>query len=93
MGFCLEKKFLQVELNNYSIRPSEQDRRMWVAVSENLYTVSRAYAWLYEAVVGSSEEEMLKRVWKVKVPNKVGHLVWRLVRDRLPSGRNLGKLP
>ncbi|KAL5175340.1 hypothetical protein HKD37_08G021565 [Glycine soja] len=78
-----------VELNNYSIRPSEQDRRMWVAVSENLYTVSRAYAWLYEAVVGSSEEEMLKRVWKVKFPNKVGHFIWRLVRDRLPTGRNL----
>ena len=52
MGFCLEKKFLQVELNNYSIRPSEQDRWMWVAGSENIYTVRGAYAWLYEAVVG-----------------------------------------
>jgi len=28
-------------------------------------------------------------VWKVKVPNKVGHFVWRLVRDKLPTGRNL----
>jgi len=81
------------ELNNYSIRPSEKDRWMWVAGSDNRYTVSGAYAWLYEAVVGSSEEEIFKRVWKVKVSNKVGHLVWRLVRDRLPSGRNLGKLP
>ena len=62
MGFCLEKKLSDwevnlvsdflAELNNYSIRPSEQDRWMWVAGSENIYTVRGAYAWVYEAVVG-----------------------------------------
>ena len=37
----------------------------------------------------NNDKEVFVDLWKMKVPSKVQHFVWRLVQDRLPTRKNL----
>ena len=36
-----------------------------------------------------SEHTIWKKIWKLKVPRKVCHFLWRAVKDSLPTNQNL----
>lgn len=48
-----------------------------------------AYKLIHDIKVGSGDVEINGKLWDLKIPGKVGHFVWRLLRDRLLTGCNL----
>ena len=44
---------------------------------------------LNEVVADENEDGAFTLIWKMKIPSKVAHFVWRLVRDRLLTRANL----
>ena len=34
-------------------------------------------------------DEVFKQVWKLKIPSKVSHFIWRLIQERLPTKVNM----
>ena len=51
--------------------------------------MGKGYHLLNEVVADENEDGALTLIWKMKIPSKVAHFVWRLVRDRLPTRANL----
>ncbi|BFG25163.1 hypothetical protein CerSpe_114370 [Prunus speciosa] len=73
------------------------DRRIWHFTKNGRYSVKSGYwaALEYKRleemsagnIVGPSSPtlKMWKHLWKLKVPQKILHLLWRLVHNLLPS--------
>ena len=53
------------------------------------YTVGSAYRALNQFIIEEDDERAFSILWKLKIPSKVSHFAWRLVRDRLPTRMNL----
>ena len=71
------------------VQPNQQDRWIWKGGMSGLYSVGSGYHLLNEVVADENEDGALTLIWKMKIPSKVAHFVWRLVRDRLPTRANL----
>lgn len=53
-----------------------------------------AYGWLKEKCLGGLvdsgwEPHFFKHFWKIKAPPKVITISWKVLRDKIPSKRNL----
>ena len=65
--------------------------------SDGEYSVRSAYCMLVVAecssVLSSSSsnpsQDFWNAIWKIRVPNKIQHFVWRAVKDSLPTKQNL----
>ncbi|KAK9991527.1 hypothetical protein SO802_026512 [Lithocarpus litseifolius] len=74
-----------------------EDVLIWPLSSSGNYSVRSAYRMLMEAenfVLPSSssplsEHNIWKKIWKLKVPKKVCHFLWRAAKDSLPTKQNL----
>lgn len=74
-----------------------EDVLIWPLSSFGCYSVRSAYRMLMEAKnssLSSSSSPMAinviwKKIWNLKVPNKVRHILWRAVKDSLPTKQNL----
>ena len=70
-----------------------KDVLIWPLSPSGSYSVRSAYRMLVEAenfALPSSSSSMSsnkiwKKIWKLKVPNKVRHFLWRVARDSLPT--------
>ena len=70
-----------------------EDVMIWLLSSSGCYSVRNAYCMLMEAenfALSSSSSPMAinaiwKKIWKLKVPNKVRHFLWRVVKDSFPA--------
>ena len=70
-----------------------KDVLIWPLSPFGSYSVQSAYRMLVEAensTLSSSSSPMSpnniwKKIWKLQVPNKVRHFLWRAVRDFLPT--------
>ncbi|KAK9998718.1 hypothetical protein SO802_018321 [Lithocarpus litseifolius] len=75
------------------------DLLIWHYTPDGCYSVRSAYRFLAVAQSqdqpSSSNIEASKRlwkgVWKIEVPNKVRHFIWRAVGESLPTKKNLMK--
>ena len=75
------------------------DALIWHLSTNGEYTVRSAYKLLVglqlQGQASSSNVEVGKslwnNIWKLRVPNKVWHFVWRAVRNSLPTKLNLHK--
>ena len=77
------------------------DKLIWEETNNGLFIVKSAYKVAINILVASplgsldssSDESNMrcfwKRVWKLDVPLKVRHFVWRACRDILPTKTNL----
>lgn len=65
-----------------------EDQRVWWPESSSTYSVRSAYRTLMERVLDTGQllvEGDWRVLWKMKIPPKVKHLLWRLCRDVLPT--------
>lgn len=53
------------------------------------YTVGTAYRALNQNIIGEDDDRAFSILLKLKIPSKVSHFAWRLIRDRLPTRMNL----
>ena len=73
------------------------DMLIWPLTTDGNYSVKSAYQLLSSesrtTLPSSSEAEGCKlfwnRIWKLQVPNKVKHFLWRASRESLPTKLNL----
>ena len=48
-----------------------------------------AYRALNQFIIEEDDERAFSILWKLKIPSKVSHFAWRLIRDKLPTRMNL----
>ena len=74
------------------------DRARWKETTSGEYSVSSAYALELkrqkpqDGGESSNSEElkgMWRRIWKLKIPGKVRHFLWRACNETLPTSQNL----
>ena len=97
----IEQNFLPWEAERiHSIPVSHfpmEDLLIWPLTTDGNYSVKSAYQLLSSesrsALPSSSETEGCKHfwngIWKLQVPNKVKHFLWRASRESLPTKLNL----
>ena len=75
----------------------EEDVLIWPLTTDGEYSVRSAYHFLVAAedsLAPSSsslvhEHSVWKKIWKMKVPNKIRHFIWSVAKDSLPTKVNL----
>ena len=74
-----------------------EDTLVWPLTNDGDYSVRSAYRLLVSAesnlqpsssVLGSNGL-VWKKIWKMKVPPKIRHFIWRAAKDALPTKQNL----
>ena len=74
-----------------------EDTLIWPLTSDGDYSVRSAYRMLVSAdsiLQPSSSSSgnpglVWKKIWKMRVPNKIRHFIWRAAKDSLPTKQNL----
>ena len=75
----------------------EEDILIWPSTFDGEYSVRSAYRMLVDAenlsMPSSSSPAnaglVWKKIWKVRVPNKIRHFIWCAAKDSLATKRNL----
>ena len=75
----------------------EEGVMIWPLTADGEYSVRSAYHLLVAAedcLAPSSsslahDHVVWKKIWKMKVPNKIRHFIWRAAKDSLPTKVNL----
>ena len=100
-GEIIESYFFEWEakiIKNIPLcRSIQEDVLIWPFSPDGEYTVQTGYRFLQKQHMdnepGSSEDAVLKSLWKkiwgLKVPEKVRNLVWRACKNALPTKMNL----
>uniref|UniRef100_A0A7N2KW83 Reverse transcriptase zinc-binding domain-containing protein n=1 Tax=Quercus lobata TaxID=97700 RepID=A0A7N2KW83_QUELO len=77
-------------------RCETEDSLYWPLTQEDNYTSKSSYRFLKEeaevrplADSESQEKDLWKKIWALKVPNKVKNHMWRACRNSLPTKTNL----
>ncbi|XP_057809058.1 uncharacterized protein LOC131023530 [Salvia miltiorrhiza] len=80
---------------NFTLCACEEDRWIWAASPDGVYTTKAAYSLIVEsrreATAPLSYPAEFVRVWKTKAPQKAILTAWRLLRNRLATCDNLEK--
>ena len=74
-----------------------EDTLVWPLTNDEDYSVRSAYRLLVSAesnlqpssLVLGSNGLVWKKIWKMKVPPKIRHFIWRAAKDALPTKQNL----
>ena len=75
-----------------------EDKQIWAETSNGLFSVRSAYKVAMDlskhiesasSSDGDSMRQFWKKFWKIKVPHKIRHFIWRVARDILPTKANL----
>jgi len=75
----------------------DEDILIWPLTSDGEYGVQSTYRMLVEveklALQSSSSsvqsQDVWKKIWKLQVPNKIRHFLWRAAKNSLPTKMNL----
>ncbi|KAL4610409.1 hypothetical protein ACB092_08G047800 [Castanea dentata] len=75
----------------------EEDSLIWPLTSDGAYSVRSAYRMLVanenlslpSSSASTGVGSVWKKIWKVQVPNKIRHFLWRAAKDSLPTKQNL----
>ena len=99
----IDRHFLPWEADGIKSIPLSEhhhsDLLIWPHTPDGCYSVRSAHRLLVAAQsqdqLSSSSTEASKRLWKgvwrMEVPNKVHHFIWRAVGESLPTKKNLVK--
>lgn len=79
-------------LNTPLFNVIDKDLRIWAQESSGCYSVRSAYKLLIDRVLDTSHLKVAgnwRQLWKLKIPPRVKHFIWRLCRHILPTRSNL----
>lgn len=76
---------------------STTDKLIWQIKTQCTYTTKSDYKLLRDNEASTRPSTLnptalsgfLKKIWSLKVPNKVKHFVWRACNETLPTKKNL----
>jgi len=77
-----------VLLNNFVLQANVTDKWRWLLDPVNGYSVKALYRYI-TSTGHISDRSLVDDVWHKLIPSKVSVLVWRLLRNRLPTKDNL----
>ncbi|KAL5193561.1 putative ribonuclease H protein [Glycine soja] len=77
------------DIAEIKIQQQVSDTWEWSADPEGQYSTRSAYDLIGEEATDSSQEECFEKLWRIKVPVRFLVFAWRLLRDRLPTRKNL----
>ena len=74
-----------------------EDILIWPHTTDGEYSVRSAYRVLVEedgqglpsSSSSGDSKKFWKKLWKIRVPNRIWHFLWRAVKDSLPMKQNL----
>lgn len=63
----------------------------WILLEDgsNSYSIKSTYKVLLGSRFDSSEVDIFKTLWEIKIPLKVSFMLWRKFLDRIPTKVNL----
>jgi len=74
------------------------DCLVWPKTSDGSYSVKSAYQMLATEAIneapslsGGTDTKVWKTIWKIRVPPKIRHFMWRLAIDSLPTKQNIAR--
>ena len=75
----------------------EEDILIWPLTAYGDYSVRSAYRMLVDnenqslpsSFAPNGDGSVWKKIWKVRVPHKIRHFLWRAAKDSLPTKQNL----
>ena len=76
-------KFME-DIQAVTVQVNQQDSWGWRLEPCGVYTVTlgSAYKVLASQLSEDKFDEVFKQVWKLKIPSKVSHFIWRLIWER-----------
>ncbi|XP_040866759.1 polyribonucleotide nucleotidyltransferase 1, chloroplastic [Glycine max] len=77
------------DIDGMAVQVQHQDSGSWEGDPGGEYSVGSAYRALNEYAIEEDDERAFSILWKLKIPSKVSLFAWRLIRDRLPTRKNL----
>ena len=77
------------DVAEFKIQQQISDSWEWSADSEGHYSTRSAYDLIGEGAGDRRQEECFEKLWRMKVPARFLVFGWRLLRDRLPTRKNL----
>ena len=77
------------DVESKQIQSQRPDEWVWMADSSGHFSAKSAYNVMRGDSSEGAEDIVFEELWKIKVPNKILVFAWRLLRDRLPTRRNL----
>lgn len=80
-------KFME-DIEGMIVQPNQHDRWGWRVDPSKVYTMGSIYKVLTRQLSRENNDEVFKELWKLKIPSKVLHFVWRLIRESLPTKVN-----
>nr|KYP63926.1 Putative ribonuclease H protein At1g65750 family [Cajanus cajan] len=81
-------------LNIPILNPHCEDKRIWKWNPSGSYTVRSAYKGYLQHCLSMGNLNVpgpWKNIWNLRIPHKIKHFIWRLMRDILPTRPNLQK--
>ncbi|KAL5166140.1 Phosphatidylinositol/phosphatidylcholine transfer protein SFH9 [Glycine soja] len=79
------------EIDSTHIHQSSRDFLWWKPDTNGIFSTKSAYKVLQESHHSDSEDNVLKSMWKLKIPPKVSAFSRRFFKNRLPTKDNLRK--
>ncbi|XP_056864290.1 uncharacterized protein LOC130511362 [Raphanus sativus] len=68
-----------------SLKP--RDRQVWLPDASGIYSAKSGYRKLFEEeLVQPNQFDWKKEVWNLKVPPKIQHFLWRVLKEAIPVG-------
>jgi len=77
------------DIEDMIIQQHGSDEWVWLGDQSGNYSTCSAYKLIWEATATGQQEEWCMELWKIKIPSKIPVFAWRLLKDRLPTKRNL----
>ncbi|KAG4951031.1 hypothetical protein JHK82_045970 [Glycine max] len=77
------------DIDGMAVQVQHQDSGSWEGDPGGEYSVGSAYRALNQYAIEEDDERAFSILWKLKIPSKVSLFAWRLIRDRLPTRKNL----
>ena len=70
----------------------KEDTWIWKFDFSGYYLTSSGYKLLWGETMGAHQNLEFSELWKLKIPAKAAVFAWRLIRNRLPTRKNLTRM-
>ena len=77
------------DVNGDIIQPHRRDAWIWKPHPSGQYSVRSAYDVLRGEDFEGDDVKVFEELWKLRIPPKFAVFAWRLLKERLPSKKNL----